>query len=285
MCDLAAIDAVLQHQIEGPAGKLLTTKGSAVCQYPPLAPNSRGIKFCLQHAHGSELYISPEDMDDGASFLLVDDQLSVLHVVAKRRQAAHPHALLLGSCDLVADAFAGDFPLELGEGEQHVQGKPPHRGRGVELLGDRDEGDAPSVEGFHDLGEVKQRTRQSVDLIDHHDVDLACANIAQEPLQGRAVHRPPGKAAVVVQSRQDHPAFMLLGEDKGRTGFALGIERVEGLLQALLGRFARVNRASHLSGRRSRRLSRLSHCRLRRAGAVRLPAQDRRSEGPTNGHR
>ena len=47
VCDLAAIDAVLQHQIEGPAGKLLTAKGSAVCQYPPLAPNSRGIKFCL----------------------------------------------------------------------------------------------------------------------------------------------------------------------------------------------------------------------------------------------
>ena len=55
VCDLASIDAVLQHQKEGPAGKLLTTKGSAVCQYPPLAPNSRGIKFFLQHAHGSEL--------------------------------------------------------------------------------------------------------------------------------------------------------------------------------------------------------------------------------------
>jgi hypothetical protein len=24
-------------------------------------------------------------------------------------------------------AFTGDFPLELGEGEQHVQGKPPHK--------------------------------------------------------------------------------------------------------------------------------------------------------------
>ena len=83
MCDLAAIDAVLQHQIEGPAGELPTTKGSAVRQYPPLAPNSRGIKFFPQHAHGSELYISPEDMNDGAGFLLVNDQLSLLHVVTK----------------------------------------------------------------------------------------------------------------------------------------------------------------------------------------------------------
>ena len=79
------------------------------------------------------------------------------------------------------------------------------------------------------------RTRQTVNFVDHHHVDLAFANIAQELLQGRAVHRPAGKAAVVVQSRQDHPAFMLLGEDKGRAGFALGIERVEGLLQPLLG--------------------------------------------------
>jgi hypothetical protein len=46
MRDLAAIDAVLQHQIEGPAGKLLAAKGSAIRQYPPLAPDLRGIKFC-----------------------------------------------------------------------------------------------------------------------------------------------------------------------------------------------------------------------------------------------
>ena len=183
-------------------------------------------------------------MDDGASFLLVDDQLSVLHVVAKRRQAAHPHALLLGSGDLVADAFAGDFPLELGKREQHVQGKPPHRGRGVELLGDRHEGDAPSVEGFHDLGEVEQRTRQPVDFVDHHHVDLAGANVAKEQLEGRAVHRPAGEAAVVIQCRQDRPAFVLLRENEGRAGLALRVERVEGLLQTFLGRFARVNRAA-----------------------------------------
>ena len=38
--DLAAIDAVLQHQIEGAAGELLAAIGSAVSQYPPLAPDS-----------------------------------------------------------------------------------------------------------------------------------------------------------------------------------------------------------------------------------------------------
>jgi hypothetical protein len=98
-------------------------------------------------------------MEDGEGLIIVNDQLPVLNVVTKRRLTAHPHTLLLGSGDLVADAFPGHFPLELRKREQHVQGKPPHRGRGIKLLGNRNEGDAPSVEGFHDLGEVKQRTR------------------------------------------------------------------------------------------------------------------------------
>ena len=55
-------------------------------------------------------------MENGASLLLVDDQLPILDVITKRRQAAHPHALLFGSGDLVADTLAGQFPLELGKG-------------------------------------------------------------------------------------------------------------------------------------------------------------------------
>ena len=137
-------------------------------------------------------------MTDGESFLLIDDQLPVLHVIAEGRQATHPHALLLGSGDLVADTFAGDLPLELRKREQHVQGEPPHRGGGIELLGDRDEGDAVGVEGFHDLGEVEQRARQPVDFVDHYHIDLAGRDVAEEPLEGRALHRPTGKAAVVI---------------------------------------------------------------------------------------
>ena len=47
-----------------------------------------------------------------------------------------------------------------------------------------------SVEGFHDLGEIEQRSREPVDFVDHHHVDLAGTNVGQESLQGRAVHRP-----------------------------------------------------------------------------------------------
>jgi hypothetical protein len=37
----------------------------------------------------------------------------------------------------------------------------PHRGRGIELLGDRDEGHAMAIEQFDQFGEVRQRAAQS----------------------------------------------------------------------------------------------------------------------------
>ena len=220
-------------------------------------------------------------MEDSASLLLVDDQLPVLDVIAKRRQAAHPHALLLGCGNLVADALAGQFPLELGKGQQHVQGQSPHARACVELLRDRDEGHALSVKGFHDLGEVEQRTGQPVDLVDHDNVNLALGNIAEKPLQGRAVHGSTGKAAVVIQRRQHRPAFMLLRENEGRASFALGVERVERLLQTLLRGFARIDRAAEPFGRPSR----LSHCRLRCLREMLHRARGQRSAGRTNGCR
>ena len=62
-------------------------------------------------------------------------------IVAERRIAAHPDALLLGGGELVPDALAGDLALELGEGQQHIERQPTHRGGGVERLGDGDECD------------------------------------------------------------------------------------------------------------------------------------------------
>ena len=193
-------------------------------------------------------------MHDGKSLLVVDDQLPVLHLVTERRQAAHPHTLLFGSCNLVADSFAGDFTLELGKRQEDVQGQSSHARGCVELLGYRNERDTLCVEGFHDLGEIEQRARQPVDFIDHHHVDLAGANISEEPLEGRALHRPARKAAVVIQARQDRPAFVLLGENEGCASFALSVERVERLLQTFLRGLSGVDRAAHSSGRASRRL-------------------------------
>ena len=44
-----------------------------------------------------------------------------------------------------------------------------------------------SVEQFNQLGKVGQRTCQAVDLIDDNDIDLACPDILEQLLKGRAV--------------------------------------------------------------------------------------------------
>ena len=102
---------------------------------------------------------------------LVDDQFPVLDAVAVGRHAAHPHALLAAGGNLVADALGRHLALELGEREQDVQRQPDHgRGR-IEGLRDRDEGHTVAVEHFHQLGEIRQRAAEPVDLVDHDDVD------------------------------------------------------------------------------------------------------------------
>jgi hypothetical protein len=52
-----------------------------------------------------------------------------------------------------------------------------HRGRRIELLGDRDKGDVIGIEQFDQLGKVGKRSGQPVDLIDHDDVDLVGSDI------------------------------------------------------------------------------------------------------------
>jgi hypothetical protein len=49
-------------------------------------------------------------------------------------------------------------------------------------------------------------------------------------LQRGPVHIAPRETTIVVVSRDGLPAFVLLAFYEGLTGFALGIERVEGLL-------------------------------------------------------
>jgi hypothetical protein len=57
-------------------------------------------------------------------------------------------------------------------------------------LRNRYKGDAARVEGFHDLGKVKQRARQTVDLINDNHIHLGVSDIGEKPLQGRAVECP-----------------------------------------------------------------------------------------------
>ena len=100
------------------------------------------------------------------------------------------------------------------------------------------------VEHFDQLGEVGKRAGETVDLVDDDDVELASSDLVQQILQGRAIQRRARQTAVVEPVPNQDPAFMRLALDIGLTGLPLGVERVEGQIQIVLGRLARVDRAA-----------------------------------------
>src|SRR4029077_18847964 len=116
-----------------------------------------------------------------------------------------------------------------------------------------------------------ERSSQPVDLIDHHDIDLAGADIGKQsseswPLQGTA-REPP-----VIIVGPESPALMGLALDISFCRLALGIERVEVLLEAVLGRLPGVNRAAEgfaLVSRHGAPLGSASSARACRRSAVR----------------
>ena len=69
-------------------------------------------------------------------------------------------------------------------------------------------------------------------------------DIGQQPFQAGPLHVAAREAAIVIDAVSSRPALVPLAHDKGFAGFALGIEGVESLLQALLGGFARIDRAA-----------------------------------------
>src|SRR5215467_16377632 len=79
-----------------------------------------------------------------------------------------------------------------------------------------------AVEQLDELGEVGQRAGQAVDLVDDNDLDLAGFHVGQEPLQGRALGRTAGIAAVIVAGVDQGPAGMGLTADIGLRGVMLG---------------------------------------------------------------
>ena len=75
--------------------------------------------------------------------------------------------------------------VKLGKRQEHVQGKPAHRGSRIELLSDRHKRHMVRVEQLHQFREVRQRTGQTVDLVDDDHVDPSGPDVLKEPLQGR----------------------------------------------------------------------------------------------------
>jgi hypothetical protein len=75
--------------------------------------------------------------------------------------------------------------------------------------------DVVRLEELDELGEVREGPGQAIELVDHHDIDKAGPDVGQEPLQGRAVDRGAGEAAIVIAGRECPPALMGLALDVG----------------------------------------------------------------------
>src|SRR5215218_1904116 len=95
-------------------------------------------QLALKRGQRAERKVALEDEPDGLRFVLSDHELALAHLVTERNDAADPNSPALRGRELVADALARNLPLELGEGQQHVEREPPHAGGRVERLGDRD---------------------------------------------------------------------------------------------------------------------------------------------------
>src|SRR5207247_985865 len=91
-----------------------------------------------------------------------------------------------------------------------------------------------------------------VDLVDDDDIDPTSLDVGEQALQRRPLHVATRKPAIVVAGPGHHPALVALAADVGLAGFALRLERVEFLLEALFGGFAGVDgaaRAARVSSR------------------------------------
>ena len=160
-----------------------------------------------QPVDAAEFQIAPEYGPNLFRFLSTIEKLAILEFVAKRHHATDPEPFALGGGDLVADALGRDLALELGEGQQHVERQTPHRGGGVELLGDRDEGHTMGIEQLHQLGEVGQRAGEPVDLVDDDESTRRALTSASRCCRaGRSVDPPEKPPSSYRLRSSDQPA-------------------------------------------------------------------------------
>src|SRR5262249_16425577 len=98
---------------------------------------------------------------------------------------------------------------------------------------------------------------------------LMCWFRREEPLQGRTLHRAAREAPIVILFGERNRSGMTLAHDIGLAGFALRVERIELLLEAVIGRLAGIDRtAKNLAGLRPVRLAHLRPPWPRRSAAI-----------------
>src|SRR6266481_1659753 len=101
------------------------------------------------------------------------------------------------------------------------------------------------------LAKSAKRPRQAIDLIDNDDVDLPGADVLQQSLQIGTVGRPTGVSPIVIAGPDQGPAGMGLAFDIGGGSIVLRIQRVELLVEPVLGGDPCIDRAADRSDGRS----------------------------------
>src|SRR5207245_4689709 len=138
--DLADVEPIAQKMGERATGEWDAANRAPGLERSHLGDDPPLAKVGHQQVEAAKLQIPPEDGPNALSLLFNHDDLAVLGRVSERGYAPDPQPLALGGRDLVAAALGGAFPLELGKRQQDIARQPPHRGRGIELLCDGDEG-------------------------------------------------------------------------------------------------------------------------------------------------
>ena len=149
--DLADIEPVAQKIGERATGKRDPSHRAAGLERSQLGDDPPLAEVHPDAVEAAKREIAAEDSANPLRFLFHRNDPAVLGLISKRGHAADPQPLALGGGNLVANALGGDFPLELGKRQQHIQGQSPHRGGRVELLGDRDERHPMLVEQLDEL--------------------------------------------------------------------------------------------------------------------------------------
>src|ERR1700704_2512357 len=95
--------------------------GRTGCAQSYLCPDIFISEVSHQRIDAAKFEISPVDQPDPFGFIFDDGNFAVLHGIAEGQGTADPETLPLGGSNLVPDALGGDLPLELGEGEEHIE--------------------------------------------------------------------------------------------------------------------------------------------------------------------
>ena len=98
-------------------------------------------------------------------------------------RAAHVKTVLAAGIVGIGHALLDGFAFKLGEHDADIQHRPAHRGGRVKLLRGRYELNIVFLKSFHHGCEVQNGTADTIQLIDHHALDQAPANIGHHFLK------------------------------------------------------------------------------------------------------